>query len=51
IFLYDDKSSLNKDFPTLEVQKLQKQNDNLRATIAQMRKEMESLDEQMLPSC
>ncbi|KFV78202.1 Coiled-coil domain-containing protein 57, partial [Struthio camelus australis] len=46
----DDKSSLSKDFPTLEVQKLQKQNDNLRATIAQMRKEMESLDEQMLPS-
>ncbi|XP_025926910.1 coiled-coil domain-containing protein 57 isoform X1 [Apteryx rowi] len=51
IFLYDDKSSLNKDFPPLEVQKLQKQNDDLRATIAQMRKEMESLDEQMLPSC
>nr|XP_009667087.1 PREDICTED: coiled-coil domain-containing protein 57 isoform X2 [Struthio camelus australis] len=50
VCLCDDKSSLSKDFPTLEVQKLQKQNDNLRATIAQMRKEMESLDEQMLPS-
>ncbi|KGL74030.1 Coiled-coil domain-containing protein 57, partial [Tinamus guttatus] len=48
IFQCDDKRSLNKDFPTLEVQKLQKQNDNLRATITQMRKEMESLHEQML---
>ncbi|NWJ06434.1 CCD57 protein, partial [Crypturellus undulatus] len=51
VFQCDVKNSLNKDFPTLEVQKLQKQNDNLRATIAQMRKEMESLNEQMLPPC
>ncbi|KAM6050248.1 coiled-coil domain-containing protein 57 [Theristicus caerulescens] len=50
IFQYDDKSSLSKDIPTLEIKKLQEQNANLRAAIAQMRKEMESLDEQMLSS-
>ncbi|XP_075374783.1 coiled-coil domain-containing protein 57 [Mycteria americana] len=48
---YDDSvSSLSKDIPTLEIKKLQEQNANLRAAIAQMRKEMESLDEQMLSS-
>ncbi|XP_074900127.1 coiled-coil domain-containing protein 57 isoform X2 [Buteo buteo] len=50
IFQCDDKSSLSKDIPTLEIKKLQEQNANLRAAIAQMRKEMESLDEQMLSS-
>ncbi|XP_064532519.1 coiled-coil domain-containing protein 57 [Pseudopipra pipra] len=50
IFQYDDKISLCKDIPTLEIKKLQKQNASLRAAIAQMRKEMESLDEQMLSS-
>ncbi|XP_075025268.1 coiled-coil domain-containing protein 57 isoform X3 [Calonectris borealis] len=50
IFQYDDKSSLSKDIPTLEIKKLQEQNANLRAAIAQMRKEMECLDEQMLSS-
>lgn len=50
IFHCDDKSSLSKDIPTLEIKKLQEQNANLRAAIAQMRKEMESLDEQMLSS-
>lgn len=50
IFQYDDKSSLSKDVPTLEIKKLQEQNANLRAAVAQMRKEMESLDEQMLSS-
>ncbi|XP_074967780.1 coiled-coil domain-containing protein 57 [Phalacrocorax aristotelis] len=50
IFHYDDKSSLSKDIPALEIKKLQEQNANLRAAIAQMRKEMESLDEQMLSS-
>ncbi|XP_017693180.1 PREDICTED: coiled-coil domain-containing protein 57 isoform X4 [Lepidothrix coronata] len=50
IFQYDDKTSLCKDIPTLEIKKLQKQNASLRAAIAQMRKEMESLDEQMLSS-
>ncbi|NXB61781.1 CCD57 protein, partial [Struthidea cinerea] len=50
IFQYDDKSSLNKDIPALEIKKLQEQNASLRAAIAQMRKEMESLDERMLSS-
>ncbi|XP_069655689.1 coiled-coil domain-containing protein 57 isoform X3 [Haliaeetus albicilla] len=50
IFQCDDKSSLSKDIPTLEIKKLQEQNANLRAAVAQMRKEMESLDEQMLSS-
>ncbi|XP_054702584.1 coiled-coil domain-containing protein 57 isoform X2 [Grus americana] len=50
IFQYNDKSSLSKDIPTLEIKKLQEQNANLRAAIAQMRKKMESLDEQMLSS-
>ncbi|NXD41643.1 CCD57 protein, partial [Copsychus sechellarum] len=48
IFQYDDESSLCKDIPSLEIKKLQEQNASLRAAIAQMRKEMESLDEQML---
>ncbi|NXE96782.1 CCD57 protein, partial [Menura novaehollandiae] len=50
IFQYGDKSSLCKDIPALEIKKLQEQNASLRAAIAQMRKEMESLDEQMLSS-
>ncbi|KFP69728.1 hypothetical protein N310_03556, partial [Acanthisitta chloris] len=50
IFQYDDKSSLCKDIPTLEIKKLQEQNDNLRAAVAHMRKEMERLEEQMLSS-
>ncbi|XP_063265200.1 coiled-coil domain-containing protein 57 [Prinia subflava] len=50
IFQYDDESSLYKDIPALEIKKLQEQNASLRAAIAQMRKEMESLDEQMLSS-
>ncbi|NWR67783.1 CCD57 protein, partial [Bucorvus abyssinicus] len=50
IFQYDDKSSLSRDISALEIKKLQEQNANLRAAIAQMRKEMESLDEQMLSS-
>ncbi|POI32767.1 hypothetical protein CIB84_003480, partial [Bambusicola thoracicus] len=45
-FQSDDKSYLRKDIPGSEIQKLQEQNANLRAVIAQMRKEMESLDEQ-----
>ncbi|KFQ15201.1 hypothetical protein N330_09767, partial [Leptosomus discolor] len=50
IFQYDDRSSLSKGNPTLEIKKLQEQNANLRTAIAQMRKEMESLDEQMMSS-
>lgn len=45
-FQSDDKSYLRRDIPGSEIQKLQEQNANLRAVIAQMRKEMESLDEQ-----
>ncbi|NXB94745.1 CCD57 protein, partial [Vidua macroura] len=50
IFQYDDESSLCKYIPALEIKKLQEQNASLRAAIAQMRKEMENLDEQMLSS-
>ncbi|KFZ61396.1 hypothetical protein N321_14239, partial [Antrostomus carolinensis] len=46
---YDD-SSLRSDTPTLKIKKLQEENANLRAAIAQMRKEMESLDEQIFSS-
>ncbi|KFO74730.1 Coiled-coil domain-containing protein 57, partial [Cuculus canorus] len=45
-----DRSSLSKDIPTLEIKKLQEQNSNLRAAVAQMRKEMESLNDQMVSS-
>ncbi|KAM4673783.1 coiled-coil domain-containing protein 57 isoform 2-T2 [Amazona ochrocephala] len=47
IFQYDDKISPSKNIPTLEIKKLQEQNASLRAAVAQMRKEMESLDKQM----
>ncbi|NXA25369.1 CCD57 protein, partial [Ibidorhyncha struthersii] len=62
IFQHDDRSSLSKDMEikklqeisleikSLEIKKLQEQNASLRAAVAQMRKEMESLDEQMLSS-
>ncbi|NXA04150.1 CCD57 protein, partial [Sapayoa aenigma] len=50
IFQYDDRSFQCKDISTLEIKKLQEQNASLRTAIAQMRKEMESLDEQMLSS-
>ncbi|XP_023794696.1 uncharacterized protein LOC111937508 isoform X8 [Cyanistes caeruleus] len=50
VFQYNDESSLCKYIPALEIKKLQEQNASLRAAIAQMRKEMESLDEQMLSS-
>ncbi|KAM9537683.1 LOW QUALITY PROTEIN: coiled-coil domain-containing protein 57 [Guaruba guarouba] len=47
IFQYDDKISPSKNIPTLEIKRLQEQNASLRAAVAQMRKEMESLDKQM----
>nr|XP_021389730.1 coiled-coil domain-containing protein 57 isoform X1 [Lonchura striata domestica] len=50
IFQYDDENSLCKYNPALEIKKLQEQNASLQAAIAQMRKEMESLNEQMLSS-
>lgn len=46
LFQCDYESFLNEDIPTLEIRKLQEQNANLRAAVAQMRKEMERLDEQ-----
>lgn len=49
-FQSEDKSCLRKEIPGSEIQKLQQQNANLRAVIAQMRKEMESLDEQTASS-
>ncbi|XP_075296708.1 coiled-coil domain-containing protein 57 [Opisthocomus hoazin] len=48
VFQYYVKSSLSKDISALKIKKLQEQNASLRAAVAQMRKEMESLDEQML---
>ncbi|NXW06566.1 CCD57 protein, partial [Fregetta grallaria] len=50
VFQYDDKICRSKGIPTLEIKKLQEQNANLRAAVAQMRKEMESLGQQMLSS-
>ncbi|XP_061233261.1 coiled-coil domain-containing protein 57 [Neopsephotus bourkii] len=47
VFQYDDNISLSKNIPTLEIKRLQEQNASLRAAVAQMRKEMESLDKQM----
>ncbi|NXD70118.1 CCD57 protein, partial [Eolophus roseicapillus] len=47
ILQYDGKISLSKNMPTLEIKKLQEQNASLRAAVAQMRKEMESLNKQM----
>ncbi|KFW02097.1 hypothetical protein N326_08063, partial [Eurypyga helias] len=41
-----DKSSLSKE--NLEIRKLQEQNASLRVAVAQMRREMETLDEQMV---
>ncbi|KFU85958.1 hypothetical protein M959_15157, partial [Chaetura pelagica] len=47
IFQYEAKSLLSRDISILKIKKLQKENANLRGAIAQMRKEMESLNEQM----
>ncbi|XP_051491010.1 coiled-coil domain-containing protein 57 isoform X2 [Apus apus] len=47
ILQYEAKSSLSRDISILKIKKLQKENANLRGAIAQMRKEMESLNEQM----
>ncbi|KAM8991968.1 coiled-coil domain-containing protein 57 isoform 3-T6 [Ara ararauna] len=44
---YNDEISPSKNIPTLEIKRLQEQNASLRAAVAQMRKEMESLDKQM----
>ncbi|XP_064890253.1 coiled-coil domain-containing protein 57 isoform X3 [Columba livia] len=42
----DYKRFLDRDIPTLEVRELREQNASLRAAVAQMRREMERLDEQ-----
>ncbi|XP_019359228.1 PREDICTED: fatty acid synthase isoform X1 [Gavialis gangeticus] len=47
LFLYDDKEVLEKDFPSTVIQKLQQQNTNLRTAVAEMRKEMEILSDQI----
>ncbi|KYO20464.1 coiled-coil domain-containing protein 57 isoform B [Alligator mississippiensis] len=47
LFLYDDKGVLEKDFPSTVIQKLQQQNTNLRTAVAEMRKEMEILSDQI----
>ncbi|KAK2497951.1 hypothetical protein MC885_010961 [Smutsia gigantea] len=44
------QEDISERFPSSEVQRLQEQNTNLRDTIAQMRKEMETLSNQLLPS-
>ncbi|XP_042112168.1 coiled-coil domain-containing protein 57 isoform X6 [Ovis aries] len=41
---------INKSFPSSEIQQLKEQNTSLRNVIAQMRKEMEALSDQILPS-
>ncbi|XP_067403889.1 coiled-coil domain-containing protein 57 isoform X2 [Emydura macquarii macquarii] len=46
IFLGDNKGVLGKDFPSTEIQRLKDQNISLRAAIAEMRKEMETLSDQ-----
>ncbi|XP_070082887.1 coiled-coil domain-containing protein 57 isoform X3 [Equus caballus] len=44
------EGEISKSFPSSEIQRLQEQNTSLRNTIAQMRKEMETLSDQILPS-
>ncbi|XP_043353522.1 coiled-coil domain-containing protein 57 isoform X2 [Dermochelys coriacea] len=46
MFLGDNKGVLGKDFPAREIQRLKEQNTSLRAAIAEMRKEMETLSDQ-----
>ncbi|XP_040100824.1 coiled-coil domain-containing protein 57 isoform X3 [Oryx dammah] len=41
---------INKSFPSSEIQQLKEQNTSLRNVIAQMRKEMEALSDQILPA-
>lgn len=44
------KEEIRPGFPSSEIQRLQEQNISLRNAIAQMRKEMEMLSDQILPS-
>ncbi|XP_033623326.1 coiled-coil domain-containing protein 57 [Fukomys damarensis] len=43
------RREVSKDFPSREIQQLQEQNTSLRNAVAQMRREMEMLSEQMPP--
>ncbi|XP_058417920.1 coiled-coil domain-containing protein 57 isoform X2 [Diceros bicornis minor] len=44
------EGEISKSFPSSEIQRLQEQNSSLRNAVAQMRKEMETLSDQILPS-
>lgn len=44
------EEEISKSFPSTVIQQLQEQNTSLRNVIAQMRKEMETLSDQILPS-
>uniref|UniRef100_H0X168 Coiled-coil domain containing 57 n=1 Tax=Otolemur garnettii TaxID=30611 RepID=H0X168_OTOGA len=50
MFLGQHEEEVTKDFPSGEIQRLQEQNTSLRNAIAQMRREMETLSGQILPS-
>ncbi|XP_023554978.1 coiled-coil domain-containing protein 57 isoform X2 [Octodon degus] len=47
--LKQQKEEVSKDFPSREIQRLQEQNTSLRNAITQMRREMETLSNQMPP--
>ncbi|XP_043818500.1 coiled-coil domain-containing protein 57 isoform X2 [Dromiciops gliroides] len=47
VLLTDHRINGSKGFPSSEIQKLQEQNTNLRTAIAQMRREMEALNDQV----
>ncbi|KAM6164686.1 coiled-coil domain-containing protein 57 [Rhynchocyon petersi] len=44
------EEGVSQAFPSSEIQRLQEQNASLRSAVAQMRKEMEALSDQVLPS-
>ncbi|KAM9209002.1 coiled-coil domain-containing protein 57 isoform 2-T2 [Dugong dugon] len=48
--LQHHEEAISQAFPSSEIQRLQEQNMSLRNAIAQMRKEMEALSDQILPS-
>ncbi|XP_057572530.1 coiled-coil domain-containing protein 57 isoform X2 [Hippopotamus amphibius kiboko] len=50
MLLRHQEEEISKRFPSNEIQQLREQNTSLRKVIAQMRKEMETLSDQILPS-
>ena len=50
MLLRHQEEEISKSFPSTVIQQLQEQNTSLRNVIAQMRKEMETLSDQILPS-